>query len=273
MDKALSTERNPTSDEVLRRVGRNLVIFQQIERGLKVLLTNHRYSSPTDEFGNLLKNTTPNLEAETLGKLVRMHRENVLCDAGEELPEQSSNATLQFAFRVQGQPEFIEKLTADFEAMKKERNELVHHFLPRWQPDNIDVLNEALEYLDEQRARAVPISDYLRSNLSSMIDAANYIASPEFDQTLDMLLLQATPLVAFFQEVAKKHHRDDGWTYLAQAGGLAGQTFPDEVKDLKDRYGVTTLKKLLIAAEIFEVRDEPTSGGSFRTIYKRRNDA
>lgn len=74
--------------------------------------------------------------------------------------------------------------------------------------------------------------------------------------------------VALMCEVTEQHRRNDGWTYLAQAGNLAARELPDEIKHLKERYGFKTLKKLLFGAEMFDVMDEPLSEGNFRTLYR-----
>jgi hypothetical protein len=43
----------PETDEVLRRVGRNLVIFQQVEQALKFLTTHARFHPPARVCGTL----------------------------------------------------------------------------------------------------------------------------------------------------------------------------------------------------------------------------
>lgn len=82
--------------------------------------------------------------------------------------------------------------------------------------------------------------------------------------------LQASPLVALLSDVATQIQRKDGWTYLAQAGDLAAKNLPEEVKALKERYGFKTLKKLLAGSEMFDIFDEPLSGGRFRTLYRKK---
>jgi hypothetical protein len=72
------------------------------------------------------------------------------------------------------------------------------------------------------------------------------------------------------REVASQIHRTDGWTDLSHAGRLASKNLPDDIRDLKERYGFGTLKKLLIACEAFDVYDEPLANGTFRTLYRVR---
>ena len=159
-------------------------------------------------------------------------------------------------------------------SMTDARNDLVHHFLPRWQPNSAEKLEEALAYLDAQREKVLPMHEHLMSSVQHLQDGAKklveFIASPEYEKQVELMWLQASPLVSLFCDVAIQRYRKDGWTYLAQAGDLAAKELPDEVKHLEERYGFKTLKMLLIGSEMFEIFDEPLVNGGFRTLYKVR---
>lgn len=156
--------------------------------------------------------------------------------------------------------------------MTDERNELVHHFLPRWQPGNDEALTETMAYLDAQREKILPMHEHLRSTVQHLHESTNsfaeFVTSPEYQKQTELIWLQASPLVVLMREVTEQHQRNDGWTYLAQAGNLAARELPDEIKHLKERYGFKTLKKLLFGAEMFDLMDEPLSDGNFRTLYR-----
>src|SRR5690606_12059438 len=63
----------------------------------------------------------------------------------------------------------------------------------------------------------------------------------------------------------------DGWVCLAYAGRLAHKNAPDDVANMKTRYGYRSFKKLLVASECFEIFDEPLPNGRFRTFYRLRD--
>jgi len=263
-------------DEVLRRVGRNLIVFQQIEHFLKVLLANHKNAGTPESYASNLQDQTECINKKMLGHLVDKYGTDVLQDAGAEVPEdERADDWLCFSFHISGDTEFVESMRRDLKLMTDERNELVHHFLPRWQPNALDKLEEALAYLDAQREKVLPIHDHLRSTVQHLQDSrrqlAEIMASPEYEKQTELMWLQASPLVSLFCNVAIQCHRNDGWTYLARAGDLAARELPDEVMHLKERYGFKTLKKLLIGSEMFEIFDEPLAGGAFRTLYKVRS--
>lgn len=262
----------------MRRVGRNLVIFQQIEYFLKLLLAYRKNAGPVDRFPKNFQVNAACIDKKTLGHLVERYATEILCDAGGDVSEEEGPSDwLAFSFHISGETDFIEGLRSDLQVMTDERNELVHHFLPRLQPCNDEALTEALMYLDAQRERVLPMHEHLRSTAQRFSESAGmlaeFVASPEFKKQTKLFWLQASPLVTFLCEVAAQYHRQDGWTYLAQAGRLATRELPNEVKRLGDCYGFKTLKQLLIGAEYFDVLDEPLPRGGFRTLYRRKDEA
>lgn len=208
-----------------------------------------------------------------LGQLVEKYVTEVLCDAGEDMPEDDRfDVKFAFSFRVAGDTASIEMMRRDLKLMTEERNDLVHHFLPRWKPDDQTALNEALIYLDAQREKILPMHEHLKKTVLDWYQGkktlSDFFASSEFEKQIELFFLQSSPLVCLFCAVAAQFQRKDGWTYLSQAGGFAAKELPDEVKALKKNYGVSTLKNLLVASEMFEVFDEPLVSGTFRTLYK-----
>jgi hypothetical protein len=116
--------------------------------------------------------------------------------------------------------------------------------------------------------------EHLRDTANSMQATRKllqgFMSSEEYERQAELMWLQASPLVELLREVASQIHRTDGWTYLSHAGKLANKNLPDDIRNLKERYGFNTLKKLLIACESFGVYDEPLTNGTFRTLYRAR---
>lgn len=262
---------------MLRRVGRNLVIFQQIEYFLKFLLSSHQHSGTAETLQANAKAQAECISTKTLGVLVEKYKTEILHDAGEEIPEVERPAGwFSFSYRLSVEKEFLDSLHNDLKVMTDERNALVHHFLPRWQPGSDEAMAEALAYLDSQREKVLPMFEHLKRNIEGVEESRRYlqefIKSPEYDKQFELMWLQSSPLIELLHDVAQKFCRKDGWTYLAHAGDLAAKELPEEVKALKERYGYKTLKMLLIGSEIFEIFDEPLVNGAFRTLYKVRPD-
>ena len=271
----MTSNLKPTQDEVLRRVGRNLVIFQQIEQMLKFLLASHKVGGTADNYLARQQENAECINKKMLGLLVERYGNEVLQDAGEEVPDEDRpEGWFSFSFRLSGDTEFVESLRRDLKLMTDERNDLVHGFIPRWKPESKAVLEDTLAYLDAQREKVLPMHEHLMRTMDGMQQSKtlllNFMNSPEYEKQSELMWLQASPLVSFLSDVATQIQRKDSWTYLAQAGDLAAKSLPEEVKALKERYGFKTLKKLLAGSEMFDIFDDPLSDGRFRTLYRQK---
>lgn len=271
----MSSDLKQIQDEVLRRVGRNLLLFQAIETLLKFLLSHHKVGSKPTDFSKHQRERIDAVSGTMLGHLVHKYGTEVLRDAGVEVPEEESPADwITFSVTISGDADFVEAMCRDMKLMTEQRNELVHGFLVRWQPDSPEKLEETLGYLDAQREKVLPMHEHLKDAANSVVEGwekvREFLRSKEYQKQSELMLLQASPLVSLLSDVATQIHRKDGWTYLAHAGELAKKELPEEVKNIKERYGFKTFKTLLVGSEMFDVFDEPLSGGRFRTLYKNK---
>jgi hypothetical protein len=274
----VTTDLKPLHDEVLRRIGRNLLLFQQIEAIFKHLLAAHKAEGTPETFQERQKKEHKAINRSMMGSLVEKYGKEFLQDADADLTdEQSPAGWLSFKFQLVADADVIVKLQRDMDSMTDARNELVHGFLPRWQPDSKEGLRGALAYLDQQRENAIPILEHLRESARQLDEGRrlmlDFISSGEHDRLMELAWLQSSPLVKLLHVVAASLSRGDGWTYLALAGHIAVRDLPDEVSNIKERYGLPTFRKILIASEMFEVRDEPLPGGGTRTIYRNNTQA
>lgn len=269
----MSTERNPLSDEVLRRVGRNLVIFQQIEGFLKALMGNFMVAGLPSNLAETHQKQKVLISKKTLGELVGKYTTEVLSDVEETAPEPVVPADwFASSLSISGTKEEIERLRGDLKMVTDERNDLVHHFLPRWQGNNEELLNETLDYLEAQRNKVLPLHKHLVTCLDNARREFELLAERLLSDLAQSSGLQNKPLIAFLGEVADKYPRHDGWTYLSQAGSLAARLMPEETKRMLQDYGCKTFKQLLAESGIFDVVDEPLAGTNFRTIYRRKSE-
>lgn len=265
--------RTPEIDEVFRRIGRNLLLFQHIEHLLKQLMTSARLEGTLQSMQANFDERRTKIHRQTLGQLAGQFVGDVLADAGErEAPENVDEAWFSFSFTIQTDSAFVEQHAAEMKAVVDARNDLIHHFLPRWSPASEDSTRAALAYLDDQRAKALPMRDRLQGFVNSLREAAkshaDYMSSPETAREMELQWLRHSRLVLLLGEVAQRTPRADGWTVLASAGHILRRQEPDELDHLLERYGHRTLKRLLLATELFDIEEEPTTGGGTRTIYR-----
>jgi hypothetical protein len=255
------------NDDVLRKIGRNVLVLQQIERLLKFLLTNHRADGTTTDFVERHQRRAEKIQTQTMGTLIKQYIGGILSDAGDH-PNESEGDTqvrMSFTFRTTGDSDFYKSQRTNLELMVAERNNLIHNLLPQWQLDSHEQMTEASSCLDQQYEKVVPMLEHLKSVTKSMQQSVALLASDEFVRQFELTYLQHSPLITLLHEVATQEARPDGWTSLAHAAQLAGMRESDEVAHMEERYGHSTLKQLLAASELFDVL-EP-KGGS-HTLYR-----
>ena len=275
MDSNQHTAPQNPKDEVLRKIGRNLLIFQQIEYMLKRILGNSRVQGYAHELADNKERRVNGIQKDMLGLLIQRYVDEILSDPDEEQhgPSDLSGIWLSFSFKTNGDNAFYKYQCQNLELVREERNQLVHDFLPYWRPNSPEQLSTACEYLDEQREKILPAKEHLKSVFETMHQVlqehAGFFASEEFSQHLNLMMLQGSPLIQLFSDITSRISRSDGWTCLARAGQLIHDKAPDEVAKMKAKYGYDSFKKLLAASECFEILDEPTSNGR-RTFYRLR---
>lgn len=273
-EKALTPQN--LQDEVLRKIGRNLLIFQQIESLLKTILGNSQVQGYARELAFKQKQRINGMQKDMLGQLMQRYFDEILSTPDDELqgPHDLAEPWLSCSIKITGDVTFAERQIQAFEIVREERNQLVHHFLPYWQPDSPENLILASDNLDKQREKILPVWEHLKSIAETMHQTrqtlAGYMASNEFGQQLELLWLQQSPLIQLFCDIAMQTGRSDGWTCLAQAGKLVHAQLADDVVRMKATYGHHSFKKLLIASELFEILDESLPDEEFRTYYRIR---
>lgn len=276
MDEEEALPPQKLQDEVLRKLGRNLVIFQQIEGLLKMILGNSKVQGYARELALKQEQRINGIQRDMMGQLIKQYFDEVLSSSDEEPPGPRAMAEpwLSCSFKITVDAAFAENQLEAFEIMREERNRLVHHFLSNWQPNSPEDLPLASDYLDKQRKKILPIWEHLKSVAETMHQArrmqAEYMASDEFGQQLELLWLQQNPLIQLFCDIATQIGRSDGWACLAQAGKLAHMQLADDVAHMKARYGHHSFKKLLIASKLFEIWDKALPQGGSRTFYRVR---
>lgn len=276
MDEEEALPPQKLQDEVLRKVGRNLLIFQQIEGLLKMILGNSKVQGYARELALKQEQRINGIQTDMMGQLIKQYFDEILASSDEEPqgPRDLAEPWLSSSFKITGDVAFAETQLEAFEMMREERNQLVHHFLPYWQTDSPENLIFASDYLDEQREKILPVWEHLKSVAETMQHArqmqASYIASDEFTQQLELLWLQKSQLIQLFCDIATQIGRSDGWACLAQAGKLAHMQLADDVAHMKARYGHHSFKKLLIASKLFEIWDKALPQGGSRTFYRVR---
>ncbi|MDO8906531.1 hypothetical protein [Hydrogenophaga sp.] len=266
-------ERTPERDEVLRRIGRNVVNFQMVEALLKHLNANASVHGPASQLAERMEAQRTAMHRKTMGELAgKMVAQVFQAPAESQTPDEITEPWFGFHFTVETDAQFIDQHDQEMRALVAARNDLIHHFLPQWYSAVDGDAETALTYLDAQRDETFRMMDRLRGWVKALDEGrrqtAAFMTSPEGKRQMELGLLQSSHLVAMLGEIALKTARPDGWAYVTTALNLIRREAPAELADLQQRHGHQNLKGILLAAEHFDVLDEALLNGGVRTVYR-----
>lgn len=271
-------ELEKAKNEVLRKIGRNMILFQQMERMLKYLITNGNGSGYISEIKANKEQRAETIHRQTMGQLVGQYLDDTHLgrDESTEKPEILKEAYLSFNFRLKCDAVYYENKKQDLDSIVADRNELIHHLLPGFNPNSIESCLETDRYLEQQREKLIPEFDMLR-NMTKILqegwkEIGEFLASDEGKKHFNMLLLRQSRLVMLLIEKATKIARGDGWAVLDAAAHQIRQQANDEITALNERYGHKTLKGLMLATDIFDINEECTDKGGIRVLYRLKPD-
>lgn len=267
---AFSERLRQASDEVLLRLGRNLLLFQRIEGNLKRLLPNRSISGSISRFIDTWREHVDRAQRKTLGVLSGEYAR------GEAAADRTANTSLDephlsIDFRLDRSNEDLTSIRIGLQSLVESRNALVHLFLERHDLRTLEECERAQRWLDEQHTQALELLHALRFECyalgQGMKHFSELVQSPEFQTEFERAWLQASPLIHAFGHAFKRLERDDGWSVFQTAASQVRSELPDEIAHLKTRYGHRSLKAFILASQLFETKEEPTRAGS-RLLFR-----
>lgn len=263
-------------DEVFQKIGRNLVNFQRIEHMLKYLIANGNVSGYMSEFKQIRENKVADIKKKTLGTLVGEFVETTF-QSGDTFPEPTAELKepyISFSFSVEADADFYESKKRELKSLVDDRNNLIHHLLPRFNTECIDSCLEIRDYLDQQRERLIPEYEYLKSTIESFEEIkkayAIFLSSDEGKKAFKLGFLQQSSIVQLLLNVSVQKPRPDGWTFLSVAIQQIRQILPGEMEQLESKWGYKMLPDLMEASEYFDIIKEELSNGGYRWVYRSK---
>lgn len=235
-------------DELHRRVGRNLLRFQEIEQSLRGMLPYIHPDGSKHGVDAMQAYQRAKLDGTPLGILIGQFKES-----------------------LDGIPEFWE---SGLDRLLKERNDLVHHFHKNSRFDLLlpSGLDEALVYLDEQYHNTAEWAGIIRTHsliVLLLLMEANPKLAAEFGHLREQLIAQlppslevinqsepaktswATTRIVKLLKIAEANTESvDGMTLLSRAGRFIKSQSPDTTAK---EYGLKTLREILEVSGLFEV--------------------
>ncbi|NTV94990.1 MAG: hypothetical protein HGA75_06180 [Thiobacillus sp.] len=287
MPTSLSTDVDAKHREVQRKFGRNLLLLQQYELLLKNLATQQQIAGIPDELRGLQEQRTNEVARKTLGQVVSELTEGFISkhhpSSESEENEQHPDAPTQPWFSISVT---IKMEEGDFNQTKQRltelvtlRNELVHHFLEKfdiWTESGClaagAYLDEGFKQIDAQfktwREMANQVSE-LRCDVAAMMHTPEFrdFLTPGIQPSGDGVLSASCTIVELLRE-AESSFAQEGWTRLQQSIDHIRERAP---KHTPKRYGCKTWRQVLHESRQFDIRREPASlGRPAETWYRSR---
>ncbi|CAN7331162.1 hypothetical protein LJR074_001842 [Acidovorax sp. LjRoot74] len=186
--------------EVQRLLGRCMVRIQQYEKSLKVLLAHHELAGPAETLEVQQTLRAQKLSNQTLGQLAGLLFETFVVPEGFErelLPEDKTptdRISFAHSFRITQAPEQWEQTKAAIQELVSLRNELVHHFLYRFDLWDEQGCINAMAYLQEAFQRIDTHYQELRAWLMTLHQGRVALASfVQSDAYLNLLINGINP--------------------------------------------------------------------------------
>lgn len=262
-------------DETLRKIGRNVVLFQQLENILKFLASAQHPSMPLSEAMRTRESRIAAIRVKTMGQVAGQVVEELFSSSdASSAPDEIVEPWLAFSYRIESDSVELERNRKALESLIKERNDLVHQLIQRWNLRDVESCRALSAELDDQRRRIIAEIERYRAYATSIQVAARelhaFIESEEGVRQLDAMFLQGSRLAMLLVQLANTHARADGWTLLSVAGTQLNQLIPEEFAKLKREHGEGSLHRLVAAIDLFEIASERTSNGGTRAIFRVR---
>ena len=264
-------------DDVLRKVGRNVVLFQQLEHLLKFVVANGNLSGFASELMNLKKQKVEKVSKQTMGALVGQYVENSnpVSDTPSNEPEVLDEPYLSFSFNIECDSDYYESKKEALAQLVSERNDLIHHLLPRFDMKSVESCETLGKELDVQSESIRLEIKNLQATAKALNDGrkemADYLKSEEGRKELELSFIRQSRLVLILGDIATQMTREDGWVLISNAGHLIKDHAPEELEQMKKMHGYSSLKKLIQASEIFDVQEEITPKGGTRILYRLKD--
>lgn len=257
-------------EQVLKLVGRNVILFQRLEASMKLLLNE---SDKVVVCGlNSSEVQYPRESAKsTLGKLLGdIQTPKPVKDADvisvDDIPSDQIGISTRFQFPIELY--FSKAELALLKELKEERNVLVHHFYDSWEPTSKESCLERVQYLTDLRLRVHGALDMLAGAADSLLESQAKVAQQITSrETLEAQFVTSSIMSALVNIVDERSD-EDGWVMLSEAGGLLRKRIPNDMDALKTKFGIRQLNHLIRSIDGLELGQRELQNGEKQYAYR-----
>lgn len=271
---------------VQRKLGRCMIRLQQYENLLKQMVAHAEIAGPPEQLLAIQEAQVACAHKKTLGTLVGMLTEGYLTPAGlneaaAEEEQVEKGFWFEFSWRIElDTDERYQAITTALKELVDLRNELVHHFLQRFNIWNPEGCAAAEAYLDASYqsidTHYLTLQQWAQGMDSARAMAASFLSSPQFKDLLfdgiapdGSIDWPASGAVRCLRE-AETLYATKGWVHLNTAIAWIRQEHPTQHPQ---RYGCGSWRQVIHESQQFEIRKSihPETGAG-EVWYRSRKE-
>jgi hypothetical protein len=157
-------------DVAFRKIGRNLVNFQQFERALKLIIVRSDVRGYASELAKIIRDKDKDIDRKPLGWLVQDFFNTVYSNHSfnDGPPNELEEVWMLMSLRIESNKNSIRHRRRQLRELVKERNLLVHRLLANFDPDSVEGCEKLIHLLDEQVDRLEPHYQSLMGIIGNM---------------------------------------------------------------------------------------------------------
>ncbi|OEO25922.1 hypothetical protein AX279_10895 [Pseudomonas sp. J237] len=267
---------------VQRKLGRCMLQLQQYERLIKAMVAHSELSGPPERLQAIRDEKIACAHKKTLGTLVGILTESTLklSEPSAESHETEVDNGEQSWFSFRYQRELSEEQYAETKVALKElvdlRNELVHHFLQRFDLWSVDGCIAAESYLDESNetidGHYLTLRDWAKSMDEARQHMVSFMQTPEYRDFVingiepDGTVHWAGSGITNCLREAETKLAQAGWTPLFEAIHWIAKTYPEQTPK---RYGCGSWRHVIHASQQFEIRKQSQADNGATAVWYR----
>lgn len=252
-------------------IGRNVLLFQEMEQLLKTLLPRATVSISSEiDALSMMPERSSAVETCTLGTLVKRFISEV-CDPNEQDPTGDSdhdqvNLTVAIRLRFDA-PDGRDVMIQRLNDLVDGRNRLVHHLLSKVDVNSPASWRSIHDDLEHQHQQVLSEIETMQHLVDTMAMSGAFVAHPEIRRELAYGPIREQ-LIEKLLVAARESTEPDGWTSLKAAIRSDGAVSSDAVLKLLGGYEIPTVSAFLQAVGGFEIRHDKDRKGRTRTLYR-----
>jgi hypothetical protein len=172
-------------NEVLRKIGRNVVNFQKMEAMLKFLNTQQAMSGSLSDISKLAARAKKVTSKQPMGRLADAFVRSVYsAKQGAVRQDDPTEVSFSFSVRIEADPALAAERKRALRSVVAERNKLIHKWAASFNPNSLETCEALAADLDKQNAKVLPEYETLKAIVLAVREyqrqAAQYLASNAF---------------------------------------------------------------------------------------------